>query len=151
MKTVKFISAFMLAFMVTATFAANNVSKPNFVKSKMGDIELTKNNGETVCTASFNDELKILKNEDTKVLVKGTCGQGWVDKTKIEYIAQGPGDKSFTLGNYDVWGHTDNPGLIDIFYDDLDELAEVDINRDFKEYLTYTMDREQTEMRNGEN
>ena len=151
MKTVKFISAFMLAFMVTATFAANNVVKQNFVKSKMGDIELTRDNGETICTAGFNDELKILKTEDTKVLVKGTCGQGWVDKTQIEYIAQGPGDKSFTLGNYDVWGHTDNPGVIATFYDSLYALPEVEINRDFKEYLTYTMDREKIEMRNGEN
>jgi hypothetical protein len=27
----------------------------------------------------------------------------------------------------------------------------VTIDRDFKEYLTYTIDREQTEMHNGEN
>ena len=151
MKTVKFISAFMLAFTVTATFAANNVVKQKLVKSKMGDIELTKDTGEVICTAGFNDEFKILKSEDTKVFVNGKCGPGWVDKTKIEYIAQGPGDNSFILGNYDVWGHTDNPGVVATFYDSLYALPEVEINRDFKEYLTYTMDREKIEMRNGEN
>jgi hypothetical protein len=34
--------------------------------------------------------------------------------------------------------------------DDID-FDGVNIDRDFKEYLQHTMDREQTEMRNGEN
>ena len=33
---------------------------------------------------------------------------------------------------------------------DIDD-DEVKMDRDFKEYLTYTIDREQTERRNGEN
>ena len=35
--------------------------------------------------------------------------------------------------------------------DNIEDFEGVDINRDFKEYLTYTMDRENIEMRNGEN
>ena len=48
-------------------------------------------------------------------------------------------------------GWDDNRTLIDIFSDHIEDFEGVDINRDFREYLTYTMDREQTEMRNGEN
>ena len=145
MKTVKFITAIMLAFMVTASFAAQDV-----VKSKLGDIELTKDNGETVCTAGFNDELKILKNAETKVLVKGKCGQGWVEKFKVEYIAKAK-DNNIILGEYKLPGWTDLPTATGILYDDVNDVAETIINRNFEEYLTYTMDREQTEIRNGEN
>ena len=147
MKTVKFMTAVALMFMVTASFASNKV-----VKSKLGDIELTnqKDGGSVVCTAGFNDELKILKESETAVLVKGKCGNGWVEKTKIEYVAQGPGNKSYDFDNIVIDGFFNDP-LINVFYDNPNTLAEVEINRDFKEYLTYTMDREQTEIRNGEN
>ena len=89
-----------LGLMVAAAFAA-----PNKVKSKLGDIELTKEKGggNVVCTAGFNDELTIVKDGDTDVLVKGSCGDG------------------------------------------------VNIDRDFKEYLQHTMDRETMEMHNNEN
>ena len=147
MKTVKFMTAVALTFMVTASFASNKV-----VKSKLGDIELTnqKDGGSVVCTAGFNDELKILKEAETAVLVKGKCGPGWVEKTKIEYVAKGPGNKSYDFDDIKIDGFFNDP-LINVFHDDINTLAEVEINRDFKEYLTYTMDREQTEMRNGEN
>ena len=49
----------------------------------------------------------------------------------------------------DAW--IDNPTLIDFFADNIEDFEGVDINRDFREYLTYTMDRENIEMRNGEN
>ena len=147
MKTVKFMTAVALMFMVTASFASNKV-----VKSKLGDIELTnqKDGGSVVCTAGFNDELKILKEAETAVLVKGKCGPGWVEKTKIEYVAKGPGNKSYDFDDIIIDGFFNDP-LISVFHDDINTLAEVEINRDFKEYLTYTMDREQTEIRNGEN
>ena len=147
MKTVKFMTAVALTLMVTASFASNKV-----VKSKLGDIELTnqKDGGSVVCTAGFNDELKILKEAETAVLVKGKCGPGWVEKTKIEYVAKGPGNKSYDFDDIKIDGFFNDP-LISVFHDDINTLAEVEINRDFKEYLTYTMDREQTEMRNGEN
>jgi hypothetical protein len=38
-----------------------------------------------------------------------------------------------------------------ILIDDIEDFDIAQIDRDFKEYLTYTMDREQTEIRNGEN
>ena len=84
MKTLKFITAVMLAFMVTTSFAAR------IVQSKLGDIEITKTQdaSEVVCTAEFYDELTIVKEAETKVLVKAQCGQGWVDKDKVVYVVK---------------------------------------------------------------
>ena len=109
MKTVKLMTAAALTLMVTASFASTKV-----VKSKLGDIELTnqKDGGSVVCTAGFNDELKILNESETAVFVKGKCGPGWVEKSKIEYVAQGPGDKSITMENIGVQAWIDNPSAI---------------------------------------
>ena len=54
-----------LALMVASAFAA-----PNKVKSKLGDIELTKEKGggNVVCTAGFNDELTIVKSPRSNTL-----------------------------------------------------------------------------------
>ena len=147
MKTLKIMMIVALAVMVTTSFAAS------VIKSKRGSIELTSNKdeGTVVCTADFNDELTIISQSDTKVFVKGNCGKGWVDKSKVEYVAKGPGDKTFTMDDVILVGWEDNRTLVDIFSDHIEDFEGVDINRDFREYLTYTMDREQTEMRNGEN
>jgi len=136
-----------LALTVSTSFAARNV------KSKLGDIELSsaKDGGTMVCTAGFNDELTILKESDTKVLVRGSCGQGWVEKSKIEYVAKGPGDNSIKLDEQILVGWLDNPSAVFIMEAPDVDFDGVDINRDFKEYLTYTMDREKIEMRHGEN
>ena len=139
--------AVALTLMVTTSFAAK------VVKSKRGDIDVTsqKDGGSVVCTAGFNDELTILRETETNVLVKGKCGQGWVDKTKIEYVAKGPGDKSMVLDSVGIEAWIDNPSAIFVLENNGIDFEGVEINRDFREYLTYTMDREQTEMRNGEN
>ena len=146
MKTLKFITAVMLAFMVTTSFAARTV------KSKLGDIEVTnaKDGGKVVCTAEFNDELTIVKEAETKVLVKGRCGMGWVDKSKVEYVAKAQ-DKVIIFDEIPLLDWHDNPMGTGILIDDIEDFDIAQIDRDFKEYLTYTMDREQTEIRNGEN
>ena len=146
MKTLKFITAVMLAFMVTTSFAAR------IVKSKLGDIEVTnaKDGGKVVCTAEFNDELTIVKEAETKVLVKGRCGMGWVDKSKVEYVARAQ-DKVIIFDEIPLLDWHDNPMGTGILIDDIEDFDIAQIDRDFKEYLTYTMDREQTEIRNGEN
>lgn len=146
MKTLKFITAVMLAFMVTTSFAAR------IVKSKLGDIEVTnaKDGGEVVCTAEFNDELTIVKEAETKVLIKGRCGMGWVDKSKVEYVAKAQ-DKVIIFDEIPLLDWHDNPMGTGILIDDIEDFDIAQIDRDFKEYLTYTMDREQTEIRNGEN
>lgn len=137
----------VLAALVASSFAAKKV------KSKMGDVELTKEQGggSVVCTAGFNDEMTILKEADTDVLVKGSCGQGWVPKSKIEYVAQAAGDKSMSLDGVDVIGWLDNPSAVFVLENDVSDFDGVSIDRDFKEYLQHTMDREQMEMHNNEN
>ena len=137
-----------LALMVASAFAA-----PNKVKSKLGDVELTKEKGggNVVCTAGFNDELTIVKDGDTDVLVKGSCGQGWVPKSKVEYVAALAGDKSMKLDGVDVVGWLDNPSAVFVLENDDMDFDGVNIDRDFKEYLQHTMDREQMEMHNNEN
>ncbi len=146
MKTLKFITAVMLAFMVTTSFAAR------IVKSKLGDIEVTnaKDGGKVVCTAEFNDELTIVKEAETKVLVKGRCGMGWVDKSRVEYVAKAQ-DKVIIFDEIPLLDWHDNPMGTGILIDDIEDFDIAQIDRDFKEYLTYTIDREQTEIRNGEN
>lgn len=147
MKSVKVMLFVMLAVLVSTSFAARKV------KSKLGDIDVTsqKGGGAVVCTAHFEDELTILKDADTEVLVKGSCGQGWVAKSKIEYVAQGPGDKTITIDEYNIQNWIDNLSVFDVHVDDIEDFEGVTIDRDFREYLTYTIDREQTEMHNGEN
>jgi hypothetical protein len=136
----------MLAFMVTTSFAAR------IVKSKLGDIEVTnaKDGGKVVCTAEFNDELTIVKEAETKALVKAQCGMGWVDKSKVEYVAKAQ-DKVIIFDEIPLLDWRDNPMGTGILIDDIEDFDIAQIDRDFKEYLTYTMDREQTEIRNGEN
>lgn len=146
MKNFKIMAAVLLALMVTTSFAARTV------KSKLGDIEVTnaKDGGEIVCTAEFNDELTIVKEAETKVLVKGRCGMGWVDKSKVEYVAKAQ-DKVIIFDEIPLLDWHDNPMGTGILIDDIENFDIAQIDRDFKEYLTYTMDREQTEIRNGEN
>ena len=138
----------LLAVMVVAAMAA-----PKTVKSKRGDIDLTKTKGgsDVVCTAAFTDELRIVKDDGDAVLVKGACGQGWVGKSAVEYVAKAEGDKSLSLEGVDVVGWLDNPSAVFVLENDEIDLDGVNIDRDFKEYLQHTMDREQMEMHNNEN
>ena len=147
MKRVKLMLFVILALLVATSFAARKV------KSKMGDIDVMaqKGGGAVVCTAHFNDELTILKESDTEVLVKESCGQGWVAKSKLEYVAKGPGDKILVIDEYNIQNWIDNQSVFDVHIDDVADFDGVTIDRDFREYLTYTIDREQTEMHNGEN
>ena len=80
-----------------------------------------------------------------------TCGQGWVPKSKVEYVAQKAGDKSMKLEDVDIVGWLDNPSAVFVLENDDIDFDGVNIDRDFKEYLQHTMDRETMEMRNGEN
>ena len=138
----------LLALMVVAAMAA-----PKSVKSKRGDIDLTKTKGgsDVVCTAGFSDELRIVKDEGEYVLVKGSCGQGWVGKGAVEYVAKAEGDKSRSREGVDVVGWLDNPSAVFVLDADAAEFDGVNIDRNFKEYLTHTMDRETMEMQNNEN
>ncbi|MDR2732256.1 MAG: hypothetical protein LBB36_03460 [Fibromonadaceae bacterium] len=139
----------LLVFAV-AVFAQKATNK---VKSKRGDLNLTAaaGGGSTVCTASFNDEMTIIKQQDSYTLVRGSCGQGWVNNSDVEKVLQGPGDKGFNIDAVDVVGWMDNPSAVFVLDQDAGSFEGINIDRNFNEYLKNTVDREQTEMRNQEN
>lgn len=146
MKTLKLTTLILLAMLVNMSFASR------MVKSKLGDLDIMAKRGgnEILCTMGFNSELALIKEVESDALVKGDC-TGWVAKSKIEYVAQAAGDKTFTIDNVDIIDWVDNKNLYNVFNDQIEDFEGVTIDRDFKEYLTYTIDREQTEMKNGEN
>ncbi len=140
----------LLVFLVAFSFAAPASGK---VKSKRGDIELSKARGgsDMVCTAGFHDEMQLLQTEDSWALVKASCGQGWVPMGDVERVQAAAGDKSMQLDQVDVLGWIDNPSAVFVLDNNMNDFAGVNIDRDFKEYLQHTMDREQMEMKNNEN
>lgn len=70
----------------------------------------------------------------------------------LDILAQRGGDKVISnFSEVDIHGWIDNLTAVGILDDDIEDFEGVTINRDFREYLTYTIDREQTEMRNGDN
>lgn len=146
MKTLKVTLFFALALMVSMSFASR------MVKSKIGDLDIMAAQGSSkvLCTMGFNAELALLREAETEALVKGDC-TGWVQKSKIEYVAQAAGNKTFDMGEVSVEAWIDNPSATFVLENNIDDFEGVTIDRDFKEYLTYTIDREQTEMRHGEN
>ncbi|PWJ63404.1 MULTISPECIES: hypothetical protein [unclassified Fibrobacter] len=146
MKTLKLSLLVALTLMVSMSFASR------MVKSKWGDLDLMAEKGgsKILCTMGFNAELALIKEAETEALVKGDC-TGWVQKSKIEYVAQAAGDRTMVIDDQMIEGFTDDPSLFSILKDNVEDFEGVTIDRDFREYLTYTIDREQTEMRNGEN
>lgn len=146
MKTLKAALFFALALMVSLSFASK------MVKSKFGDLDIMTAQGSSkvLCTMGFNAELALLREAETEALVKGDC-TGWVQKSKIEYVAQAAGDNNIKIHDVEIDGWIDNLSTVGILEDNIEDFEGVEINRDFREYLTYTIDREQTEMRHGEN
>jgi len=146
MKTLKFTLIIALVLMVTSSFASR------MVKSKWGDLDLmaSQNGDKVLCTMGFNAELALIREAETQALVKGDC-TGWVEKSKIEFVAQANADRTIGMGEVNVQAWIDNPTSVFVLENDDVDFDKVTIDRDFREYLTYTIDREQTEMRNGEN
>lgn len=128
------------------------VSTAKSVKSKRGPLSIFKGEGssDVVCEAPFSEELSVLKQSGTRVLVKGSC-QGWVEKSAIEYIAKAAGDKGMNLDEVDIVGWLDNPSAVFVLDDASEDVDGVNLDRNFSEYLTHTLDRERIEHRNGEN
>jgi len=139
--------------LVVVAFAAP--TKSNKVKSKVGSIQVMKTQDGTTaaCTAEFSDELTVVKTDNGAVLVKLTKAncQGWVKFSEVEYVAQEAGDKSMHLEGVDVVGWLDNPSAVFVLENDAADFGGVDINRDFREYLQNTEDREKLEKKNQEN
>ena len=55
------------------------------------------------------------------------------------------------MENFDVRAWIDNKTAFGVFSDHYEDFDGVNIDRDFKEYLVHTLDREKMEMSRGEN
>jgi hypothetical protein len=139
----------VLVLAVMVSFAAAQKK----VKSKVGSVDITKQKGGggVVCSADFNDEMTLLKLDGDQALVKGMCGQGWVEMGKVEYVAKAAGDKSMQLDGVEVVGWLDNPAAVFVLDNDAAEFEGINMDRDFREYLKHTVDRENIERQNAEN
>lgn len=142
-------------FVVFLALAVSSFAASKKVKSKSGSLDLMKSQGgdKAACTADFSDELALLKRDGEFALVKLAADgcQGWVSMSKVEYVAAAAGNKSMNLDGVDVVGWLDNPAAVFVLENDAADFGGVDINRDFREYLQHTMDREKVEVRNQEN
>lgn len=143
----KKVGTLLLLLMVVSSFAARSL------KSKRGSIDLTtaKGGGKAVCTVGFSETMTELNRDGDFVRVKASCGKGWASIDAVEQVAQVKGDKSMMLEGVDVEGWLDNPSAVFVLDQDASQFDGIDINRDFKDYLKQTMDRETIEMTNGEN
>ncbi len=141
-----------LLIILAITLLSAPVFAQKTVRSKAGKLELSRNpgGGGGVCTALANESLVLLKKSDNFVLLKADCGQGWVAKNEIVYEKL-TGDKSMSFDQVDIMGWLDNPSAIFVLDDNSEETEGVDLNRNFKEYMKHTMDREQVEMKNQDN
>lgn len=108
---------------------------PNKVKSKMGDLDLTryKDGGEVMCTVGSREVMNIVKMGESSVLVKASCGYGWVPKSRIEYINSEHIAKSVDLTSLGVHGEF---CVLDGHYEH-DEFLELDPPDRIRRYLGF--------------
>ena len=145
----KFAVRGVLSLMVcSAVFAGTSL-----VKSKKGSIDLAKSESGSgvVCTAPFSEEMKLLNKKADHALVKAECGQGWVAVKDLETVVAGPGDKSMKLEDVDIVGWLDDPNAVFVLDNNVMDFEGITLNRNFKEYLEQTMDREKVERTNNDN
>lgn len=137
---------------LAVAFAAISVSAKN-VTSKRGSVNITKSEGGggDVCTVPFGEEMDVIKEQTSHVMVAAACGKGWVAKGKINYVAQAAGDKSMGFDDVDIVGWLDNPSAVFVLDNNTEDVDGIELDRNFNEYLTHTVDRERTEARNQEN
>lgn len=139
----------LVALATAATFAASVTEK---VTSKQGGVELLTADGKIICTAPYGEQMTVLKTQGDMAMVKALCDKGWVPIDKIQKVAAPAKDKIYTMGPVDVSGHTDTEYLLNVFgNDNVIPPPEVEIKRDFRDFLTHTIDRENQERAHGEN
>ena len=123
------------------------------VTSKQGGVELRRTQeGAVICTAPFGEEMQVLRQEADQALVKALCAKGWVPLDQLQKVAAPVGDRTVRGEEVVVTGSSDNPFLTDVNGGwNLGDVPEITITRDFKDFLTHTVDRESQERAHGEN
>lgn len=142
----KKIMMILLAVSVAVVSAKN-------VTSKRGSINITQSEGGggDVCTVPFGEEMSVIKEQENHVMVTASCGKGWVAKGSVSYVAPKAGDKSMNMEDVDIVGWLDNPSAVFVLDNNTEDVDGIELDRNFNEYLTHTVDRERTEARNQEN
>lgn len=128
---IRLFSLFALIFLLVG----ESYAAPNKVKSKMGDLDLTryKDGGEVMCTVGSREVMNIVKMGESSVLVKASCGYGWVPKSRIEYINSEHIAKSVDLTSLGVHGEF---CVLDGHYEH-DEFLELDPPDRIRRYLGF--------------
>lgn len=143
----------MKNFMMILLAVSVAVVSAKNVTSKRGSINITNSEGGggDVCTVPFGEEMSIISEKESHIMVSANCGKGWVAKGAISYVAPKAGDKSVSMDEVDIVGWLDNPSAVFVLDNNTEDVDGIELDRNFNEYLNHTVDRERTESRNQEN
>ena len=133
-----------------ATIAAIAAVPDGKVTSKQGSVELRTTDGKILCNAPFGEEMRLLDQKDDLALVQALCAKGWVESSKIQRVVAAR-KSSMTFNDFDINAYTDLLRLQNTFNDNLTDPPEVVLDRNFRDFLTNTVDREKQERAHGEN
>lgn len=133
-----------------ATIAAFAAVPNDLVTSKQGSVELRTVSGDIICNAPFGEQMRLLDQKDDLALVQALCAKGWVESGKIQRVAATK-NTSFTTDDVTVKGYTDLYRLQNTFNDNQIPEPEITLDRNFRDFLTNTVDREKQERAHGEN
>jgi hypothetical protein len=136
----------LLLFMTLASHAAR------MVQSKSGPLDLLRApaSPEIVCTAGSQEEMLLKSQQPEWSFLQAYCGNGWALNELITEIRSAK-DQSMVLGTHTITAPLDLQRLVNILMSENSPVVETEINRDFREYLVYTIDKEATERKNHEN
>lgn len=140
-----------LKLLILSTLIASSYAE---VKSKKGPLDLMSapGGGDKVCELAFNVPADVVKTEGTFSLIKAPCGQGYVPTASIAIVkSAGAGGKSINLDEVDIMGWMDDPSAVFVLDQSTADDDGINMNRNFKDLVNKTEDRERTEFRNGEN
>jgi len=142
----------MVRWIVPVLLAVAPVLAGTTVKSKQGELNLLRSPGgdDVICTSTAQETMRLLSKKDMWSMVEAWCGKGWVQNAMLLQL-QETKDKDINLEEYVVNHWADNPGLTAILELEDNPWAEVAMNRDFRDMLTQTLDRETMERSNSEN
>lgn len=142
----------MVRWIVPVLLAVAPVLAGTTVKSKQGELNLLRSPGgdDIICTSTAQETMRLLSKEDLWSMVEAWCGKGWVQNAALLQL-QETKDKDINLQDYIVQLRPENPGSVIILELEDNPWAEVSMNRDFRDMLTQTFDREKMERSNAEN
>jgi hypothetical protein len=143
----------LLSILVLCTLGAANSFAAKTVQSKQGDLDLVSapNSKQIVCTVAFSEQIELLKQQELWSLLSAKACNGWAENKRLVATVKAA-DVEYDFENQIVqqWMSNQNLEMI-LEMEKLKDDGIITIDRNFKEYLQYTMDRESTERMHSEN